>query len=273
VQLILGSTEYLQTKKHKKAEGDRKLPLELPGCDALTQHVVHERLPADLSWVLGRNSSSSSSAPYLSYRGLKSKIGFGVKLKPKDYQSVQLQDGTAAVLSFNYSNNCLSAVKREPQPVPGMQGVSYLRIPGECMLKLTDKQKSDAATAAAAAARAALKAAEAAHNEVAVAAAEAAVAEAAAAKAAAVLWEGALRVRSLAVFKPGPEGGSPELQAPYWQWEYPKRKDSTTGQQQPTWPEGMWMACTALYVATGEAVKSRKKPQPDLDRLLQLINW
>jgi hypothetical protein len=195
VQLILGSTKHLQEIQHKKAAGDRQLELAIPGYDAFTQHVVYAKLPADLSLVPGINgsssSSSSSSEPYLSYRGFKSTNHLGSKLVPKDYLRVQLRDGTAAVLSFNYSNNRLSADKGGgPQPVPGMPGVFYLRIPGECKLQLKDISKAEAAAKS-------IRAAKTAKDTAAISAAEAEAATA-------VLWEGVLRVRSLAVFRSGP---------------------------------------------------------------------
>jgi hypothetical protein len=253
VQLILGSTKHLQEIQHKKAAGDRQVEVAIPGCDVSTQQMVHAKLPADLSWVPGINgssssSSSSSSEPYLSYRGFKSTNHLGSKLAPKDYLHVQLRDGTAAVLSFNYSNNRLSADKGGgPQPVPRMPGVFYLRIPGECKLQLKDTSK-------AAAAAKSIRAAKTAQDTAAISAAEAAAA-------AAVLWEGVLRVRSLAVFRSGPEAGSAELQAPYWQWENPKRK--VHGVDACIWPAGMWMACTALYVA--------KRPGLEFAPLLQML--
>ncbi|KAF6255275.1 hypothetical protein COO60DRAFT_1641689 [Scenedesmus sp. NREL 46B-D3] len=145
----------------------------IPDCDT----VVHVKLPADIDWVLGATSSSSSSSGLcLSFRSFKSATDLGQKLdKDVDFEPYRLPDGKDAVLSLNscnYNLNRLGAHKGgRPQPVPGMPGMFYLRIPGECRLKLTDLQ-------AAATAAAELAAAKEAEDKEAEAAAKAAAAEA-----------------------------------------------------------------------------------------------
>jgi hypothetical protein len=254
VQLILSSTAQLQQAQHKKHCGNKQLQVELPGFSTPTQHEVRSKLPCDVDWILGSSSSSSSSnssssVPYLSYSGFKGNNFLGSKLCQDDFPRFQLQDGTAdgtaAVLKFNYSIISDSAIKSPPAAVPGMPGVYYLGKPADCSLELQD-------TKAAAAAAAALKAAKQTGDSDAKAAAEAAAK-------AAVLWEGSLQVRMLAVFLASPLTGTAQLQTPYWVWKQHL---------------GLWQACTALFVPTGRVIppkNDRKGPAHHLGQLLQLL--